>query len=105
MTLIDPSSNGLDGRTRPGVRHDLEERLRAKALVLALQADMSVRQAAIALETMAGTTSATPIAVRRAVAHLRASHSRRPTHMTAFALEAMRLVEDRLPTPLPDPSE
>lgn len=83
-------------RAHPGLHPDLDRRLRARALVIALQGELSASEAADALVAMAGATPATPIAARRALARLENANSLRPSTLTAAAAEALRLAVGRL---------
>jgi hypothetical protein len=70
---------------------DLDQRLQARALVLALERRLTVPQAADALEAMAGATPAAPIAARRALARLVRANRIQPSDRTQRAIESLRL--------------
>lgn len=75
---------------------DLDQRLRARALVLALEPRLTAGQAADSLVAMAGLTPAAPIAARRALARLRSANSHRPSARTERAIEALVLALARV---------
>lgn len=75
---------------------DLDHRLQARALVLALEPRMTPGQVADALVAMAGATPAAPIAARRALARLRSANRLRPTARTERAIEALGLALARV---------
>src|SRR5215213_7084112 len=70
---------------------DLEHRLQARALRLALEARFTVPQAAEALVAMAGRTPAAPIAARRALVRLQTANSLRPSERTERAIASLGL--------------
>ncbi|HVM01315.1 MAG TPA: hypothetical protein VM263_01495 [Acidimicrobiales bacterium] len=77
-------------------RADLDHRLQARALVLALRPDVSADLAAESLVAMAGPTPAAPIAVRRALERLESAHGVRPNPLTGRAVEALALALGRV---------
>ncbi|HEX2701273.1 MAG TPA: hypothetical protein VHM89_13820 [Acidimicrobiales bacterium] len=80
---------------------DLDQRLQARALVLAIEPRFTARGAAEALVAMAGASPAAPIAARRALARLETANLHRPSERTERAIEALALalaaVQERLP--------
>lgn len=75
---------------------DLDQRLQARALVLALEPRLSAVQAADALVAMAGETPAAPIAARRALARLETAASYYPSERTRRAITALGLALTRV---------
>lgn len=73
----------------------LDQRLRARALVLALRSEVSVHDAAEDLIEMAGRTPAAPIALGRALRRLEAANALRPNNLTAAAVEALGVAHAR----------
>lgn len=80
---------------------DLDQRLQARALALALRPDVSAELAADSLVVMAGATPAAPIAVRRARDRLESANGLRPNPLTGKALEALNLALERMTTDRP----
>lgn len=74
----------------------LDQRLQARALVLALEPTLTAGQAADSLEELAGPTPAAPIAAGRALRRLKAANSYRPTERTGRAIEALGLALARV---------
>lgn len=78
--------------------HDLDHRLQARALALALRPDVSADLAADSLVVMAGATPAAPIAVRRARDRLESANGVCPNALTGKAVEALTLALERVDT-------
>lgn len=78
------------------VHTDLDHRLQARALVLALEPRLTAGQAADALVAMAGVTPAAPIATRRALARLETAASYHPSDRTRRAITALGLALARV---------
>jgi hypothetical protein len=75
---------------------DLDRRLQARALALALRPDVSADLAAESLVAMAGATPAAPIAVRRALERLQTANGVRPNDLTGRAVEALAITLGRV---------
>jgi hypothetical protein len=85
-----------DARGAPRARSDLDHRLQARALALALRPDVSADLAADSLVAMAGATPAAPIAVRRALERLETANGVRPNDLTGRAVEALAIALGRV---------
>lgn len=83
-------------RNAGSAHSDLDQRLQARALVLALEPRLTPGQVADALVAMAGATPAAPIAARRALARLRSANRLRPSARTERAIEALGLALARV---------
>lgn len=80
----------------PGAHPDLDHRLQARALALALRPDVTADLAAESLVAMAGATPAAPIAVRRALERLETANGVRPNDLTGRAVEALAIALGRV---------
>lgn len=85
-----------DARGAPRARSDLDHRLQARALALALRPEVSADIAAESLVAMAGATPAAPIAVRRALERLETANGVRPSDLTGRAVEALAITLGRV---------
>lgn len=83
-------------RGAPRARSDLDHRLQARALALALRPDVNTDLAAESLVAMAGATPAAPIAVRRALERLETANGVRPNDLTGRAVEALAIALGRV---------
>jgi urease accessory protein UreF len=70
--------------------------MRARAIMLALRAEVDVEQAVEELVAMAGPTPAAPVALNRALSRLRIANTLRPNRLTTAAIEALDLAHMRL---------
>ena len=80
---------------------DLDHRLQARALALALRPDVTAERVADSLVVLAGATPAAPIAVRRARDRLESANGIRPNPLTGKAVEALSLALERVVTARP----
>lgn len=84
------------GSGAPRAHPDLDHRLQARALALALRPDVTADLAAESLVAMAGATPAAPIAVRRALERLETANGVRPNDLTSRAVEALAIALGRV---------
>ena len=92
----------VDGGPHHRAHAELDHRLQARALALALRPDVDTDLAAESLVAMAGDTPAAPIAVRRALERLECAAAVRPSSLTGKAVEALTLALRQV-TPGPSP--